>query len=342
MIAIRSNFFYTRTVPRELWHLDRGKPEERRDQVLMIDARNVYRKVTRKIYDFSPEQLANLTAIVWLYRSQQDRFLDLVKGYFAKVCDEIALVPAELAAFDQTLVDLRAQLELFADNVAPLESIGAEKKQPLNDALVELAGMQTAYEADRESLIKDLEAFRNETAKATLATNAEQHAARQAFDPLAERIRGLIKQVDLLYKLAARAGQLAHDLAGEEAAVEYHDRRVAARRSKQLDDERRTAVEQLKLAVYFHRQIVWLQDRFPEAEFTAVPGLCKVVTRAEIEAADWSLTPSRYVGVASPEEDEDFDFEQTLRDIHVELADLNKEAAELASRIQNNFEELGV
>lgn len=78
MIAIRSNFFYTRTVPCELWHFDRSKPVERRDQVLMIDARNVYRKVTRKIYDFSPEQLANLTAIVWLYRGQQDRFLALL------------------------------------------------------------------------------------------------------------------------------------------------------------------------------------------------------------------------------------------------------------------------
>jgi len=30
----------------------------------------------------------------------------------------------------------------------------------------------------------------------------------------------------------------------------------------------------------------------------AVPGLCKAVTRAEIAAADWSLTPGRYVGVA--------------------------------------------
>jgi hypothetical protein len=52
----------------------------------------------------------------------------------------------------------------------------------------------------------------------------------------------------------------------------------------------------------------------------------KLVDRKEIEAADWSLTPGRYVGVAPPEEDEDFDFEQTLRDIHTELADLNKEA----------------
>ena len=34
MIAIRSNFFYTRTVPCELWHFDKGKPAARRDQVL--------------------------------------------------------------------------------------------------------------------------------------------------------------------------------------------------------------------------------------------------------------------------------------------------------------------
>jgi len=40
--------------------------------------------------------------------------------------------------------------------------------------------------------------------------------------------------------------------------------------------------------------------------------------------------------------DEDFDFEQSLRDIHVELSDLNKEAAELAVKIQENFEELGI
>ena len=33
---------------------------------------------------------------------------------------------------------------------------------------------------------------------------------------------------------------------------------------------------------------------------------------------------------------------QTLRDIHTELADLSKEAAKLATKIQANFEELGI
>lgn len=59
-------------------------------------------------------------------------------------------------------------------------------------------------------------------------------------------------------------------------------------------------------------------------------------------AIDMSLTPGRYVGVAPQEVDEDFDFEQTMRDIHLELADLNQEAFGLAVKIQASFEELGI
>ena len=66
----------------------------------------------------------------------------------------------------------------------------------------------------------------------------------------------------------------------------------------------------------------------------------KLVDRAELEANDWSLTPGRYVGVAPEEEDEDFDFEEALRDIHIEIDGLNAEAAELAATIKKNFEEL--
>ena len=44
MIDIRGNFFYTRTVPCQLWFFDRAKEkdEARRDHVLMLDARNIY------------------------------------------------------------------------------------------------------------------------------------------------------------------------------------------------------------------------------------------------------------------------------------------------------------
>lgn len=341
MISIRSNFFYTRTVPCELWHFDRAKPPERRDKVLMLDARNVYRKVTRKIYDFSPEQMQNLAAIVWLYRGQRERFLGLVKEYLGCVCTESAAVPGRIAPFETTLADLRGRFDALAKAVAEHVDLDADKKRGLADAATELREAHTLYEVDAKKLLASVSAFGQKHAKALPEKNYAQHAARKAFDGNAEAIRGLVKQVDLLYKLAARVADLGGELAADDAVSAAYDRRATSRLVKKLDGERKAAVEQLKHVAYFHRQVMWLQDRFPKAELAAVPGLVKLVDRAEIEAADWSITPGRYVGVAPPEEDDDFDFEQTLRDIHTELADLNKEAVELAAKIQENFEELG-
>ena len=344
MIAIRSNFFYTRTVPCELWHFDRSKPAARKDQVLMLDARNVYRKVTRKIYDFSPEQQANLAAIVWLYRGQQDRYLGLVKSYITRLSVEAATIDAALKAFENVMADTHVPLAAFSQGVKGITAVSAPQKAALLDALTEQTNAMNAYMADRAALVTGLAAFCKAVGKPPKGetTNKAQHAIRQAFDPFAESARGLVKQVDLLYKLAARTAQLGQELATQDQAAEFFDRRAVGKLIKQLDEERKAAVEQLKDCAYLHRQIVWLQDRFPKAEMQDVLGLCKVVTRADIEAADWSLTPGRFVGVAPSEVDADFDFEQTLRDIHLELADLSRESVELAAKIQTNFEELGV
>ncbi len=60
-----------------------------------------------------------------------------------------------------------------------------------------------------------------------------------------------------------------------------------------------------------------------------------------VEKAIKESLPSRG-GVTRPVIKEDFDFEEALRDIHIELAGLNEEAVELARTIQTNFEELGI
>jgi len=343
MISIRSNFFYTRTVPCELWFFDKGKPAERRDEVLMVDARNLYRKVTRKIYDFSPEMLQNLSSIFWLYRGQQERFLKLVEDYIGQVCTESVAVPTALEAFDKTLQGLVTRFakltQLFEDTKEA--AFDAEKEKTFGDADDELYDAEEAFKKDREALLKGLAAFCKKYTPSP-ATNATQHQARVTFEPLAESIKGLIKQVDHVYKLAARVAEVGADLAAYDDVAKAYDRRAANREVKQLDEERKVAVEQLKSAIYFYRQVVWLQERFPDAKLVAVPGLVKVASKKELEAADWSLTPGRYVGVAPEEEDEDFNFEQTLRDIHLELAELDKEAAELANKIQVNFGSLGI
>ena len=175
MVSIRSNFFYTRTVPCVLWFLNRAKKtDEQKNTVLMIDARNVYRKVTRKINDFSPEQEQNLLAIVWLYRGETQRYKELL-AYYRK--------------------------------------------------------------------------------------NGDDEAAD------------------------------------------------------------------------------WLEERFPDGKYRNVEGLVKAVTREEIAANDWSLTPGRYVGVAETD-DNDEDCAEKFASLHEELRKLNAEAVTLAEKIDANFKEL--
>jgi type I restriction enzyme M protein len=322
-------------------------PLNTKNHILMIDARNIYRKVTRKIYDFSPEQMHNLSAIVWLYRGQADRFLALVKHYLHSVCEEGAAISDKLAIFEKTLTELQERFAALEKALAEADFIEDEKKKALAEAVRELQETEKPYKVDRDDLLADLGGFLKRFASALPEKNDFQHKARQKFEPIADRIKGLAKQLDLLYKLAARVADIGSDPPlplgeGRGEGGTAIDIRSIRRSLKQLDGDRKAAVEQLKRTVYFHRQVIWLQARFPKAELEDVPGLVKLVDVKEIESADWSLTPGRYVGVSPPEENEDFDFEQTLRDIHIELADLNKEAAELAAKIQANFEELGI
>jgi type I restriction enzyme M protein len=342
MVAIRSNFFYTRTVPCELWFFNRAKPEAHRDKVLMIDARNIYRKVTRKIYDFSPEQEQNLLAIVRLYRGETRRYLDLVAGYCRRMLTEGAAcftVTDVGAVREPSLPDFIGAIATLHNSVKPFLKTLA-KDAPHVEALKELD--------DAIPLFKmDVEAFRKTVTEQEAAwrkqktTNGELKKAVDRLASLAETSRDLVKQIDLLYKLACRLIETCeNDFAAKDSGA-WAGRDITRAR-KVADEARALAVVQLKQVRYFWKQAHWLTERFPAAELRDVEGLVKLVDRVEIADNDWSLTPGRYVGVAPEEEDEDFDFEEALRDIHVELEDLNTEAVRLAATIRKNFEELGV
>jgi type I restriction enzyme M protein len=343
MIAIRSNFFYTRTVPCELWFLNRNKPEKHRDKVLMIDARNVYRKVTRKIYDFSPEQQQNLKAIVWLYRGQTGKFIELVSEYLDRTT--FAAVDCFMSEGDgqasEPLPDfITAQDGLHGLIWAFVESLG--ENSPHADLIRE-------YLESRQNVtngIQGFDLFRSDAMKHLNQKTADAMAGLIDFQnniaaPLAEQSRDLIKELDLLYKLATRL----IDTCENECKAKENDAWVSrdiTRARKVADEARGFAVEQLKQVRYFWKQAHWLTKRFPESKLCDVEGLVKLVDIKEIESNDWSLTPGRYVGISPEDVDEDFDFEETLREIHVELEDLNAEAVTLAATIKRNFEELGI
>jgi type I restriction enzyme M protein len=71
IVSISNNFFYTRSLPCHLWFYDKGKKQENKKKILMIDARNVFRKVSTTINDFSDDHLEGLTAIMQLYRGEK-------------------------------------------------------------------------------------------------------------------------------------------------------------------------------------------------------------------------------------------------------------------------------
>ena len=321
MVAIRSNFFYTRSVPCELWFFDRDKPEEHRDTVLMIDARNIYRKVTRRIYDFSPEQEQNILAIVWLYRGETEKYLDLVAGYCRRMLDEGEGCFAarngdgeDIEALPSFIATLEALRELVQPFLATLP--GPHHAGELDDAMPAFMNDIGRF---REAVLEQQAAWENQK-----VTNGELKKAVDRLAPLAGSSRDLIRQSDLLYKLACRLIETCEEECNARESDAWAGRDIARAR-KAADEARQVALGQLKQVRYFWRQAHWLTERFPDARLCDVAGLVRLVERAELERNDWSLTPGRYVGVAPEEEDEDFDLEEALREIHTELEDLNAE-----------------
>lgn len=356
MIDIRGNFFYTRSVPCQLWFLNRSKPQEHKDKVLMLDARNVYRKVTRKIYDFSPEQLANLTSIVWLYRGEQERFIELVQKHISDALDHawyaFSIVREEA---DKNGKVEEVECTPIADFLTVMNSIEKEISAFYKTQTDEQREHFGEFAAALKTLSGDFDAFDAQVEKAAKSWEGGKFVKPNQLhklvdkggmvEQIAETSRDIIKQIDLVYKLATRLIETAEKELDAKKTDAWNTKLISGGKEslrKQAEAIREEVVEELKQARYFYKQAHWLMVRFPEAELVDVEGLVRLVDINEIKANDWSLTPGRYVGVAPEEEDEDFDFEEALRDIHVELQGLNEEAVQLADMIAQNFKELGI
>ena len=71
MVTLSTNFFYTVTLPVTLWFLDRGKAKaDRKDRILFVDARHIFRQIDRAHRDFTDAQIEFLANVVRLYRGQ--------------------------------------------------------------------------------------------------------------------------------------------------------------------------------------------------------------------------------------------------------------------------------
>jgi type I restriction enzyme M protein len=110
MVAVGPNFFYSVTLPVTLWFLDRGKRETpRADQVLFIDAREVFSQVDRAHREFTEEQLEFLANVVRLYRGEEPELARGENALFAERFPDGAYADVKGLCKVATLEEIEAQ-----------------------------------------------------------------------------------------------------------------------------------------------------------------------------------------------------------------------------------------
>jgi type I restriction enzyme M protein len=327
MMAIGNNFFYTRSLPCTLWFYDRSKEQdaEKRDKVLMLDARKIYRKVTSKVNDFSPEQLQNLICVVNLYRGYNIKFKQTLTSYLSQSYEYAKQTAEAQKTLQQQFDSLLQTITTFAQKLV----IETPEVQSLIDALV-------LEEYSEVKILQD-----------KLITNATKAKSDyQTLENIAHQCKALRKPQDKIIKHlldaifnANKELQLNKNKDWKELGIkELVDGLKATQMalSGNPDEEEPGLLHETE---YFWKQAHWLTSRFPDAKYSDVEGLCNVVSQSDIEAKDWSLSPGRYVGVDTSI-DEDYNYEERLAEIHIELEGLNEEAITLANSISENYKEL--
>ncbi len=359
MMSIGPKFFYTRSLPCTLWFYDKGKPDDLLDTVLMIDARNVFTVVSARSHVFTDEQLANLSAITWLYRGEHNKFVALLADYQNQVGQKLSTLPARLGADRQMVKCLISELAALGkltedgsvvatvrDKLGEDHGLNDELLADYRTALAALqiqdAECQSTLDAMLHAAIKELSAIEALDQKADFAARKALQTRLEAFNP---SLKAALAELEARHKALLKLLEMAEKnlRARQWPGFDFDDARTARKallprdlKKREKPTVRDLAVDACKRASYFISQVHWLLSRFPHGLYDDVPGLCKAVSRDDIAANDYSLTPGRYVGVALIVEDDDDGeaFRTRIKEIHGELVDLNDAAQNLAGKIQ--------
>ncbi|MBS0299697.1 MAG: N-6 DNA methylase [Proteobacteria bacterium] len=306
MLTLPSNMFYTVTLPATLWFFDKAKRDNR---ILFIDARNIFTQIDRAHREFSEEQIQNIAVISHLHKGQREKFIRLINRYFA------------------------AGIERLIENNEKIEPVCAQLLDVLDDA----SGKQAVSELlqhwrELEKLQTHYAQYRKEHANAAEIDkkNQAQHQLRIAFDPFFTALHEGLKRLDKIVR--------QHEKQQTEQAQKEGKRNSTDRRTKALKSALEELHQDVKNAELYFQHIHWLQERFPNAQYEDVTGLCKLATPEEIKEQDYSLNPGRYVGVVIEEDGKtEEEFIAELLAMNDELLALNKQVSKLESVITHNI-----
>lgn len=129
MLTLPKNMFYTVTLPATLWFFDRSKTGKKEPTVLFIDARNIFRQVTRALREFTEEHIQNIATIVRLYRGETKRLKQLLKQYEKKAADYEKQAKSLNHDLDDLMITVKKEREAGGKELKRLEKQLEEKQQ---------------------------------------------------------------------------------------------------------------------------------------------------------------------------------------------------------------------
>ena len=302
MLTLPSNMFYTVTLPATLWFFDKAKKDQ---NILFIDARNIFTQIDRAHREFTEEQIQNIAIISHLHRGERQKFVQLVDRYFQQ------------------------GMERLIENKTKVEPVSAQLMEVLEDQAGKLA---VADLVKQWAGLKKLQTAYNVYVGAQHAApdfdkkNQAQHQLRATFDPFFAALHEGLKKLDKIVR--------HHEKAQSELAKAGGKRGATDKKTKALKSALEALHEEVKSAESCYRHIHWLQERFPKAVYEDVTGLCKLASPTEVQEQDYSLNPGRYVGVVIEEDGKtEEEFVADLLAMNEELVGLNDAARELEAVI---------
>ncbi|CAN6961362.1 MULTISPECIES: N-6 DNA methylase [Psychrobacter] len=337
MLTLPSNMFYTVTLPATLWFFDKNKTD---DNILFIDARNIFRQIDRTHRDFTDEQIQNIAMIGKLHKGRRREYVSLIDSYFG----------LGMQILTETVSDIEPAIEQLKAVVAGDKALKTIVNT-LNDNWHALSPLQSKYQAYLEA--QDISQIANEDID---DLNTDQISLLQEFKPFFKALQDNNKQLDkgIREKEKDNKEQVAQARKGLADAKETNDKKLI--KEKDTDLRALTAItaeikaikdllaiirNDRKRAEYYFNHIDWLQQRFPEARYEDITGLCKLANLKDIEEQGYSLNTGRYVGVVIEEDGRtEEDFIDYIHEMNEEFMSLNKQAQQLESVLNENISKI--
>ena len=318
MVTLPSNMFSSVTLPATLWFFDKHKPQtEKKDEILFIDARNVFTQVDRAHRKFSDEQIKNLGIITRLYEGDTAAYQTLLNEYRENCKNAGTALAEKYASMLGTSFSFDVETK---DENGKTTIEKTTETVPLNFAEKTITSLVYETEDDLKWAIGNASEILLELSAADKWLNGERKTTK-----------GQEKEKAVFNTDLAEAQKVAEELRYFAENARWLIERFPEGTYRDVIGLCKAA----KLGVSYELD----EDGNPKLDKDGEP--IRIIEEDGIADQDYSLNAGRYVGVTieddgmTPEQ-----FRETMLGLNAEYEALNAEAKKLEGQIAENIKAL--